>query len=115
WENSESRKHERTKPRKNLGQQTSLGTDRGAYNGGRNIPEEDCSAYSTPSARRRLSRILGAMRQAAAQTPEPEPRAQSQHFVKVTKSYWPGLFPCDASPETLRTHNDLEHLFGSHR
>jgi hypothetical protein len=38
-------------------------------------------------------------------------------FLKVTKSYWKGLFRCYGLPEgTLpRTNNDLEHLFGSAR
>src|SRR5512135_2137710 len=37
------------------------------------------------------------------------------HFRKVTRSYWPGLFPCDDVPDLPRTDNDLEQLFGSHR
>ncbi len=37
------------------------------------------------------------------------------HFLKVTASYWPGLFVCYARPEIPRTNNDLEHLFGSAR
>jgi hypothetical protein len=65
--------------------------------------------------RRQLSRILSAMRQAAAQAQEEEQRTRLQHFVKATKSYWPGLFRCYASPDLPRTNNDLEHLFGSHR
>jgi hypothetical protein len=65
--------------------------------------------------RRRLSRILSGMRQAAAQTEAEELRKQLRHFVKVTKSYRPGLFHCYASAELPRTNNDLEHLFGSHR
>lgn len=38
-------------------------------------------------------------------------------FLKVSKSYWKGLFRCYRFPEgTLpRTNNDLEHLFGSAR
>jgi hypothetical protein len=38
-------------------------------------------------------------------------------FLKVSKSYWKGLFHCYRFPEgTLpRTNNDLEHLFGSAR
>jgi|SRR5215208_839976 len=38
-------------------------------------------------------------------------------FLKVTKSYWKGLFRCYSFPEgTLpRTNNDLEHYFGSVR
>jgi hypothetical protein len=46
--------------------------------------------------RRQLSRLLSAMRQAAAQTSAVTVRGQLRHFVKVTKSYWPGLFACPA-------------------
>jgi hypothetical protein len=67
------------------------------------------------TVRRRLSRILSGMRRAAAQTEAEELRQQLQHFVKVTKSYRPGLFHCYASADLPRTNNDLEHLFGSHR
>jgi hypothetical protein len=68
-----------------------------------------------PDVRRQLSRLLSGMRQAAARTQEEGTRTQLQHFVKVTGSYWPGLFHCHASPHIPRTNNDLEHLFGSHR
>lgn len=37
------------------------------------------------------------------------------HFVKVTKSYWPGLFRCYETPEIPRTNNDLEQCFGAVR
>ena len=37
------------------------------------------------------------------------------HFLKVTKSYWPGLFHCYEFPELPQTNNDLEQLFGSIR
>jgi hypothetical protein len=37
------------------------------------------------------------------------------HFLKVTRSYWPGLFHCYVVPGLPRTNNDLEHLFGRHR
>jgi len=37
------------------------------------------------------------------------------HFLKVTASYWPGLFVCYTRPDVPRTNNDLEHLFGSVR
>ncbi len=36
-------------------------------------------------------------------------------FVKVSKSYWKGLFRCYRFPELPRTNNDLEHHFGSVR
>jgi hypothetical protein len=34
------------------------------------------------------------------------------HFLKVTASYWTGLFQCYAVPDLPRTNNDLEHFFG---
>ena len=37
------------------------------------------------------------------------------HFVKVSRSYWPGLFACYGTPVLPRTNNDLEQAFGSHR
>jgi hypothetical protein len=65
--------------------------------------------------RRRLVQLLVRMRQAAATTAEPSIVAGLRHFLKVTKSYWPGLFRCYQSPDLPRTNNDLEHAFGSHR
>ena len=37
------------------------------------------------------------------------------HFLKVTRSYRPGLFHCYAVAGLPRTNNDLEQLFGAHR
>ena len=37
------------------------------------------------------------------------------HFAKVTRSYWPGLFAGYDAPGLPRTNNDLERAFGSHR
>lgn len=36
-------------------------------------------------------------------------------FLKVTASYWPGLFHCYDVADLPRTNNDLEHVFGSIR
>jgi hypothetical protein len=36
-------------------------------------------------------------------------------FLKVSKSYWKGLFRCYRFPDLPRTNNDLEHCFGSAR
>jgi hypothetical protein len=36
-------------------------------------------------------------------------------FLKVTKSYWKGLFRCYRFPDLPRTNNDLEHYFGTAR
>ena len=38
-----------------------------------------------------------------------------KHFIKITRSYWPGLFPCYDVADLPRTNNDLEQLFGSTR
>jgi len=65
--------------------------------------------------RRGLSKILCQMRQAAAQAAGSNVAKWLQQFVKVTKSHWGGLFGCYQAEELPRTHNDLEHLFGSHR
>lgn len=70
---------------------------------------------SAAEVRRRLSRILSAMRQTAIQTEAEGLRQQLRHFIKVTQSWWPGLFPCYQSGDVPRTNNDLEQLFGSHR
>jgi hypothetical protein len=65
--------------------------------------------------RRQLSAVLGQIRQAAARAKAEEVREQLAWFVKVTKSYWPGLFRCYDAADLPRTNNDLEHLFGSYR
>jgi Transposase, Mutator family len=70
---------------------------------------------SSRQVRRQLSQLLSGMRQEARSSADPEVARQLRHFVKVSKSYWPGLFACYESAELPRTNNDLEHLFGSHR
>jgi hypothetical protein len=37
------------------------------------------------------------------------------HFLKVTRSYWPGLSACYGVADLPRTNNDLEQFFGSYR
>ena len=53
------------------------------------------------------------MRQGVQRVGPLEPAVR--HFLKVTASYWPGLFVCYRRPEIPRTNNDLEHVFGSVR
>ena len=65
--------------------------------------------------RRRLVRLLTRMRQAVATTAFPSVAAGLRNFLKVSKSYWGGLFRCYESADLPRTNNDLEHAFGSHR
>jgi hypothetical protein len=76
---------------------------------------ENAAGLSVAQLRRRLSATLSQMRAAATGTEEPAVRSQLQHFLKVTRSYRPGLFPCHRVADLPRTNNDLEHLFGSHR
>jgi hypothetical protein len=63
--------------------------------------------------RRRYQGLLGAMQRWRVKAGDLEPAIG--HFLKVTRSYWPGLFHCYEVPDLPRTNNDLEHLFGSHR
>jgi hypothetical protein len=67
------------------------------------------------AVRRRLVQLLVRMRRAAATADEPSVGAGLRHFLKVSRSYWPGLFGCYESADLPRTNNDLEHAFGSHR
>jgi hypothetical protein len=69
--------------------------------------------HDAAGVKRRLSGLLGAMVR-----PGPEVgglRSAVDHFVKVTRSYWPGLFACYAVADLPRTNNALEQFFGSHR
>jgi hypothetical protein len=65
------------------------------------------------AARRQLGGLLGAMVRHAARL---GPLAGAAvHFVRVSRSYWPGLFCWYAVADLPRTNNDLEQFFGSHR
>ena len=65
------------------------------------------------TVQRRLGGLLGAMTRhpAAAGTLAPA----LGHFRKVTRSDWPGLFPCSTVPDLPRTNHDLEQFFGAYR
>ena len=66
--------------------------------------------------RRRYKGVLHDVRAAAEQAASGgDLRKGLEHFLKVTKSYEPGLFHCYDVPGLPRTNNDLEHLFGSTR
>lgn len=65
------------------------------------------------AVRRRLRALVGAMARHAGAAGRLAPAVA--HFLKVTRSYWPGLFACYDMPDLPRTNNDLEQLFGSHR
>ena len=63
--------------------------------------------------RRRLRGLLGAIARPRRGAGELGPAID--HFLKVTRSYWPGLFATYDAPDLPRTNNDLEQLFGSYR
>ena len=72
------------------------------------MPPADAAAV-----RRRLAGLLAAMARHRAKA---GPLAGAvDHFLKVTRSYRPGLFHCYAVADLPRTNNDLERLFGSYR
>jgi hypothetical protein len=65
------------------------------------------------AARRQLGGLLGALVRHGVRL---GPLAgAAAHFVRVSRSYWPGLFHCYEVADLPRTNNDLEHFFGSHR
>ena len=63
--------------------------------------------------RRRYRALLRNMRRRTKKTGQL--KSTITHFLKVTDSYWPGLFHCYDIPDLPRTNNDLEQLFGSTR
>jgi hypothetical protein len=64
-------------------------------------------------ARRQLGGLLGAMARHRAAAGYLDTAVD--HFLKVTRSSWPGLFHCYAVEGLPRTNNDLEQFFGRHR
>jgi hypothetical protein len=70
-------------------------------------------ATTAQEARQQLGGLLGAMKRGAEEVGELA--AGVKHFLKVTKSYWSGLFHCYRVADLPRTNNDLEQFFGSHR
>lgn len=60
-----------------------------------------------------MAGLLGAMRRHRESVGDLGPAVD--HFVKVSRSYWPGLFAWYDTPDLPRTNNDLEQAFGSHR
>ena len=65
------------------------------------------------TAQKRLGGLLGAM--ARHQDKAGGLASAVGHFLKVSRSYWPGLFHCYAVEGLPRTNNALEQLFGSYR
>ncbi len=65
------------------------------------------------AAQRQLGGLLGAMTRYGTRLGSLAGAAA--HFVRVSRSYWPGLFHCYEVADLPRTNNDLEQFFGSHR
>ena len=63
--------------------------------------------------RRRMDALLAEMREDQASVGPLQPAVA--HFLKVSASYWPGLFHCYDLPGLPRTNNGLEQYFGSAR
>jgi hypothetical protein len=74
---------------------------------------DNAAGESGSQVRQRYQGLLGAMQRWSARAGALEPAMQ--HFIKVTQSYWPGLFHCYLIAGLPRTNNDLEHVFGTHR
>ena len=60
-----------------------------------------------------LAQIL-ASRDGKAPT-SPFVQEAATQFLKVSRSYWRGLFRCYEYADLPRTNNDLEHTFGTYR
>jgi hypothetical protein len=74
------------------------------------LGQDGCSGEQV---RGQLGGLLGAMTRHRDQA---GPLAKGvDHFVRVSRSYWPGLFACYDTPDLPRTNNDLEQAFGRHR
>lgn len=69
--------------------------------------------FRRPLVQRRLQGLLGAM--ARHRDKAGGLAAAVGHFLKVSRSYWPGLFHCYEITDLPRTNNDLEHWFGMAR
>ena len=63
--------------------------------------------------RRRMEALLAEMRDNQASVGLLQPAVA--HFLKVSASYWPGLFHCYDVDGLPRTNNDQEQYFGSAR
>ena len=69
--------------------------------------------YPEAAVKRRLQGLFGAMGQHQAKAGSLAPAVG--HFLKVSRSYWPGLLHCYSIPDFPRTKNALEQFFGAYR
>jgi hypothetical protein len=70
-------------------------------------------ALGAPEVQRRLQNLLDIMAHDREQAGTLA--SAVERFVKVSRSYWPGLFHCYSVEGVPRTNNDLEQFFGSSR
>jgi hypothetical protein len=66
-----------------------------------------------PEVERRLQGLLDVMARDREKAGALAPAVD--RFLKVSRSYWPGLFHCYSVQGVPRTNNDLEQFFGSSR
>ena len=70
-------------------------------------------AGNSQAVRERYQAVLLTMREQQASLGPLSPAIST--FLKVTRSYWPGLFQCYDVADLPRTDNELEQCFGSVR
>lgn len=73
----------------------------------------DDDGVGSAGVRARMCGLLGAMSRHRSRAGYLEDAVA--HFLKVTRSYWPGLFHCYDVADLPRTNNDLEQYFGRGR
>ncbi|MFH5806847.1 ISNCY family transposase [Alienimonas sp. DA493] len=78
-----------------------------------NADDGSAGPAGADAVRRRLGGLTGAMRRHRSRAGRLIPAVD--YFLKVTRSYWPGLFHAYSTPDLPRTNNDLKQLFGSYR
>jgi hypothetical protein len=74
---------------------------------------ENEDALTGREVRQRMEDLLAEIRDGQATVGTLQPAVA--HFLKVSASYWPGLFHCYDVPGVPRTNNVLEQFFGSVR
>lgn len=74
------------------------------------LNEEELGA---PEVERRLQALLDVMARDREKAGALAPAID--RFLRVSRSYWPGLFHCYRIEGVPRTNNDLEQFFGSNR
>jgi hypothetical protein len=73
----------------------------------------NAAGEAAAAVRRRFDGLVGAMARHRARAGRLGEAVD--HFLKVARSYRPGLFHCYAVPDLPRTNNGLEQMFGSQR